>query len=149
PFYGREDTAKLCAWLISHLFSCLPSPTAEDTSPPVPPLANFVAYAIYRADLDACATFAALRLLIRLKRRFPALRAVQAYAGQRLFIAAFIIASKVLYDCVYSNKNWCLIGQEICSLKEINQMERDMCAQLDWELNFHPSELIGFEDRLR
>ena len=34
-------------------------------------------------------------------------------------------------------------------LREINQMEWDMCQYLDWELNFEPSTLKEFKDMVR
>jgi hypothetical protein len=66
-----------------------------------------------------------------------------------LFISAFMIASKVVCDDTYSNKSWCVVGQGMFSLKEINQMEREMCSYLEWKLNFDPSELAQFEHKVR
>jgi len=87
-------------------------------------------------------TFCALFLLSRLKGRFPAAR---GSSGHRLFISAFMIASKVICDDTYSNKSWCVVGQGMFSLREINQMEREMCSYLEWILNVKPEELAEFE----
>lgn len=76
---------------ITHLFSCPSIPTPSVPSAPRPPLANFVAYALYRTQLPAPVTTAALCLLGRLKERYPAAR---GSSGHRLFIAAFMMASK-------------------------------------------------------
>jgi hypothetical protein len=73
-------------------------------------------------------TFAALYLLQRLKTRFIAARG--SY-GHRLFISAFVIASKVICDDMYSNKSWCIVGQGMFALREINQMEQEMCSYLE------------------
>ena len=43
-------------------------------------------------------------------------------SGHRLFISAFMIASKVIYDDTYSNKSWCIVGQGTFALQEINQI---------------------------
>ena len=67
-----------------------------------PPLANFIAYAVHRTRLHSSVTFAALYLLQRLKARFPT---AQGSSGHRLFISAFMIASKVICDDTYSNKS--------------------------------------------
>jgi hypothetical protein len=66
-----------------------------------------------------------------------------------LFLSAFMIASKVICDDTYSNKSWCIVGQGMFALREVNQMEREMCAYLDWELNVEPDHLRDFERALR
>jgi hypothetical protein len=91
-------------------------------------------------------TFAALFLLQRLKKRFPAAR---GSSGHRLFLSAFMIASKVICEDTYSNKSWSIVGQGMFQLREVNQMEREMCSYLDWELNVEPSELEEFENMVR
>lgn len=53
-------------------------------------------------------------------------------SGHRLFISAFMIASKVICDDTYSNKSWCIVSQNLYTLKEINQMECKMCSYLEW-----------------
>jgi hypothetical protein len=55
-----------------------------------------------------------------------------------------MISSKVMYDATYSNKSWCIIAQDIFSLREINQMESTMCAILDWELTVNDPILANF-----
>jgi hypothetical protein len=60
-----------------------------------------------------------------------------------------MIASKVICDDTYSNKSWSIVGQGMFQLREINQMEREMCQYLDWELNIKPSTLTEFEDMVR
>jgi len=56
-----------------------------------------------------------------------------------------MIASKVVCDDTYSNKSWAIVGQHMFTLKEINQMEREMCGYLEWLLNIDPNELKAFE----
>ncbi|KAF8342930.1 uncharacterized protein EI90DRAFT_2903207, partial [Cantharellus anzutake] len=152
PFYGHEDTAKMSAAFISHLFACpdLPPPSNAVTSTgapiPSPKLANFVAYALHRTRLPSSVTFASLFLLQRLKARFPAAR---GSSGHRLFISAFMIASKVICDDTYSNKSWCVVGQGMFSLREINQMEREMCGYLDWQLNVPQTDLEQFTNKVQ
>jgi hypothetical protein len=90
--------------------------------------------------------FTALFLLARLKERFPAAR---GSSGHRLFISAFMIASKVICDDTYSNKSWCVVGQGMFTLREINQMEREMCGYLEWVLNVKPDDLRDFEAMVR
>jgi hypothetical protein len=60
-----------------------------------------------------------------------------------------MIASKVLYDETYSNPSWEIVAQRMFGLKEINQMEREMCAHLQWNLNIQGDELSDFSSRIR
>lgn len=140
PFYGHEAIARLCARFITHLFAC----------PEYPPnmthmqakLPYFIAYALHRTKLHPAVTFASLVLLQRLKARFPSAR---GSSGHRLFVSAFMIASKVICDDTYSNKSWSIVAQGMFSLREINQMEREMCNYLDWELTVDNPILSNFE----
>lgn len=109
-------------------------------------MAHFVAYALHRTRLPSVVTFAALLLLQRLKTRFPAAR---GSSGHRLFISAFMIASKVICDDTYSNQSWCIVGQKMFQLKEINQMEREMCGYLEWNINVSGEEVAEFEALVR
>ena len=148
PYYGHEETAKTCAHFVTHLFACpdLPPPSTTNPPTPSPTLAMFIAYALHRTRLHASVTFAALYLLQRLKARFPAAR---GSSGHRLFISAFMLASKVICDDTYSNKSWSIVGQGMFALREINQMEREMCSYLEWQLNVDPPQLRDFESKVR
>ncbi|KAH8087822.1 cyclin-like protein [Cristinia sonorae] len=147
-YYGHEETAKICARFVTHLFACpdVPPPSASHPPAPTPPLALFIAYALHRTRLHSSVTFAALYLLQRLKARFPAAR---GSSGHRLFISAFMLASKVICDDTYSNKSWSIVGQGMFALREINQMEREMCSYLEWQLNVEPTALKDFEIQVR
>ncbi|KAI0776270.1 hypothetical protein BD413DRAFT_602710 [Trametes elegans] len=134
---------------VRHAFVCVSgsAPAVHRRPPtPSPPLANFIAYALHRTRLHTSVTFAALYLLQRLKARFPAAR---GSSGHRLFISAFMIASKVICDDTYSNKSWSIVGQGMFALREINQMEREMCSYLEWQLNIDPNALQAFEQKVR
>lgn len=146
PYYGHEETAVLCARFITSLFQCPNIPTATAPGAPTPTLAHFVAYALHRTRLPSIVTFAALLLLQRLKAKFPAAR---GSSGHRLFISAFMISSKVICDDTYSNQSWGIVAQKMFALKEINQMEREMCGYLEWNLNVGGEEVIAFEANVR
>lgn len=140
PFYGHEVTARLCARFITHLYACPEYPPSSTVSQAKLPY--FIAYALHRTKLHSSVTFAALVLLQRLKARFPTAR---GSSGHRLFISAFMIASKVICDDTYSNKSWAIVAQGMFTLREINQMEREMCSYLDWELTVDNPILQNFE----
>ncbi|KAI6119181.1 hypothetical protein EDD16DRAFT_1583002 [Pisolithus croceorrhizus] len=44
-----------------------------------------------------------------------------------------MLASKVICDDTFSNKSWSIVMQGMFQLREINQMERDMCQYLEWD----------------
>ncbi|KAJ7843885.1 hypothetical protein B0H14DRAFT_3688185 [Mycena olivaceomarginata] len=93
PFYGYEYIAQLSARFITHLFACPPSPPQSTHSQAKLPC--FIAYALHRTKLHQAVTYATLVLLQRLKAHFPTAR---GSSGHRLFISAFMIASKVICD---------------------------------------------------
>ncbi|KAI0282721.1 hypothetical protein BC826DRAFT_1132822, partial [Russula brevipes] len=64
-------------------------------------------------------------------------------------ISAFMLASKIICDDTYSNKSWCIVGQGMFALQEINQMEQEMCSYLEWQLNVDPSTLRDFQSRVQ
>ena|SRR6266702_4310631 len=56
-----------------------------------------------------------------------------------------MLASKSsVTTCLYSNKSWCVVGQGMFALQEINQMEHKMCLYLEWQLNVDPSVLVDY-----
>jgi hypothetical protein len=58
-----------------------------------------------------------------------------------------MLASKIICDDTYSNK--CIVGQGMLALREIKQMEREMCSYLEWQLNVDPSTLRDFQNRVQ
>ncbi|KAF5360311.1 hypothetical protein D9758_009129 [Tetrapyrgos nigripes] len=138
PYYGYESMARLCARFVTRLFGCPETPASVTHSQTKLPI--FIAYALHRTKLHSSVVFASLVLLQRLKARFPTTR---GHSGHRLFLTAFMIASKVICDDTYSNKSWSVVSQGMFTLRELNQMEREMCNYLQWEFNVenHPMTL--------
>jgi hypothetical protein len=60
-----------------------------------------------------------------------------------------MLALKIICDDTYSNKSWCIVGQGIFVLREINQMEWEMCSYLEWQLNVDPTTLHNFQARVQ
>ncbi|KAF9243717.1 hypothetical protein BU15DRAFT_9222, partial [Melanogaster broomeanus] len=48
---------------------------------------------------------------------------------------SFTLASKVICDDTYSNKSCSIVSQGMSQLREINQMDKEMCQYLKWELS--------------
>lgn len=55
-----------------------------------------------------------------------------------------MIASKSSCDDTYSNKSWAIVGQGLFSLREINQMERELFGYLGYKVNVVPEDLEMF-----
>ncbi|KAJ9090653.1 hypothetical protein QFC19_009510 [Naganishia cerealis] len=145
PYYGHEEMARMASRFIRGTFQCPDIPPATNPATVQPTLAHFIAYALYRTRLPHFVTIVALVYLQRLKLRYPS---AKGSSGHRLFISAFMIASKMVCDDTYSNQSWCIVGQKMFALKEMNQMEREMCGYLDWQLNATAEEVEDFESRI-
>ncbi|KIM28128.1 hypothetical protein M408DRAFT_309087 [Serendipita vermifera MAFF 305830] len=95
--YGYKDLSKMYGRFIGALFLCPNVPISLDGLTPANGsalclvLTHFIAYAIHYNRLPEVVVFTALFLLARLQERFPAARGL---SGHRLFISAFMIASK-------------------------------------------------------
>jgi hypothetical protein len=87
----------------------LSTPSSSNSTVKLP---HFVAYALHRAKLHSSVTVAALVLLQQLKARFPNAR---GSSGHRLFVSAFMLASKVICDDTYS-KSWFIVAQGMFQL---------------------------------
>ncbi|KDQ06614.1 hypothetical protein BOTBODRAFT_86484, partial [Botryobasidium botryosum FD-172 SS1] len=154
----HEESAKLASAFITNFFACpeLPPPSSANPSSPSSTLAQvvspppavppFVAYSLPRTRLQSSVTFAALFLLDHPKGRFPT---TCGSSGHRLFIPAFMIASKIICDDTYSNKSWCVVGQGMFWLCEINQMERETRIYLECILAVPKEELEVFGAELK
>ncbi|KAK4700246.1 hypothetical protein P7C70_g6004, partial [Phenoliferia sp. Uapishka_3] len=156
-FHGYREAAELCEHVITTLFS--PEPVGNvgigqeglDTPPhsPVlgkeapPPLGEFIAYALYRTRLPISITHQALLLLNRLKTRYPSARGT-ATSPHRLFLSSLMLSSKISMDDTYSNKSWQVVGQGLFSLREVNQMERELFAFLGWNVVVRDEELVNW-----
>ncbi|KAL0957726.1 hypothetical protein HGRIS_001506 [Hohenbuehelia grisea] len=60
-----------------------------------------------------------------------------------------MIASKVICEHSYRSEAWCIAAQGMYSVKEINQMELEMCRYLDWELTVDDPILSNFEATIK
>ncbi|CDZ97829.1 Cyclin [Phaffia rhodozyma] len=144
-WYGHQAIATTTARYISHLFSCPDLPPYPSASGARSPLANFVAYSLYRTQLPPSVATIALLFLYRLKKRYPSAR---GSSGQRLWLSSYMLAAKMVCDDTYSNQSWCIVGQEMFPLKEVNQMEREMLGYLEWDIGCTPQQVIDLDHLL-
>ncbi|KAJ7077474.1 hypothetical protein C8R43DRAFT_898940, partial [Mycena crocata] len=144
PLFGQEELASLSKWFITTLFnSSANQQTNRDK--PYDSLTRFIAYVTYRMTLDDCVAYGALLLLERLKERHPA---ATGASGRRLFLTAYIITAKVLYDETYSTLSWTTCLRNLYTVNQINKMEREMYYYLDWNLTLHNDDLVAFQRRI-
>lgn len=146
-FHGHRPLAEAIERFLMHLFACSQdsmAATMDTKSKDSVRLSYFVAYALYRTRLPLAVMYSALCLLKRLKMRFPIAR---GSSGHRLFIAAFMLSCKMMCDDSYNNKSWAIVAQNLFSLREINQMERELFSYLDFSLDVPRQELalLGVE----
>ncbi|KAJ7783104.1 hypothetical protein B0H16DRAFT_1877545 [Mycena metata] len=143
PLFGCGHIAGICTRFITHLYQgpAFPRRSARTNYH----LTYFIAFALHFANLHEAVLYSALALLLRLKDKFPEAR---GSSGHRLFLAAFMISSKCLYDVCYSNLGWYRLAQQIYSLREINQMERELCRHLEWELTVKKHTLMNLKAAL-
>ncbi|KAG2068884.1 hypothetical protein BDR04DRAFT_973814, partial [Suillus decipiens] len=113
-----EQVSHLCTRFITHLFT-YPEYCPSSSNFQVK-LSHFIAYALHCTKLHSLVTFAALILLQWLKVCFLT---AQGSSGHHLFISAFMLMSKVIFNDTYSNKSWSIVAQGKFQLQEINQME--------------------------
>ncbi|CDZ96503.1 Cyclin [Phaffia rhodozyma] len=144
--YGYREAACSAARFILSLYHCPNIPAKTSPSSPQPSLDVFIAYALHRTRLPTIVTTSALHLLLRLKARFPEAR---GSSGHRLFLSALMTASKMVCDDSYSNQSWCIVGQGMFALKEVNQMERELLGYLKWDINVTVEECAELDLKLR
>jgi hypothetical protein len=59
------------------------------------------------------------------------------------------MASKVVRGDTYPNKSRCTSGQNLDTLKDVNQMGREMCSYLEWLLYVEAPEVMAFTQRIK
>ncbi|TIB34140.1 hypothetical protein E3P86_02861 [Wallemia ichthyophaga] len=141
PNPQQNPLASLSAAFLYSLFSCPLHATTLDT----PSLDNFIAYAMYRTQLSGDICLSALVLLHRLKRLFPN---ATGSAGQRLYLAALMISSKVNNDDTFANSSWHIVARGQFTLQEINQMERELFAHLGYHVTVGEGEIETLSSHL-
>lgn len=137
----------MCAQYITHLFGISGDTLVpqNSSSRPVPPLDRFIAYVFRRTRLDTPVIFAAMYLLRRLRERFPT---AKNCSGHRMVIPSLMLSSKTICDDNYSNESWCNATERLFELRELNQMEREMCRYLEWQLNVDAKALEDFKQEI-
>ncbi|KAJ3526762.1 hypothetical protein NMY22_g10042 [Coprinellus aureogranulatus] len=145
PFRRFEVYGQMCARYLVYTFNCsskLHMKNGNTTQTPLHKLSNFIWYLFYRTKLPAPVIFSSLVLIHRLKCTVDA--SDRSIIGHRIILATTMLSAKYLMDRTYDNKSWRLASGRLFALKEVNKMERDMCALLDWDLTIDKQTLENF-----
>jgi len=154
-FYGRRELALLCAQTAFELFPVPPSyeessdyasSSSASLDADVPPVAEWVAYFLYRTALPNTTAFYAIHLLRRVSVSFSADESSGIpephLLHHRLLLAAFILATKCLMDDCYSNKSFAIASRNLFSVSEIDRMELGMLGALGWRLRDDDEDVV-------
>ncbi|KAK3345779.1 hypothetical protein B0T25DRAFT_592256 [Lasiosphaeria hispida] len=132
--------------MIKHVASVISSiatiaPTPNDT---IPPLETFITILVRSSGVKAGTFISTLVYINRLKSRFPIRRCTEHH----IFLATLILAAKYLNDSSPWNRRWaeCTVMSNTIntfgfSYTEVNKMERQMLALLNWDLHIDEEEL--------
>jgi hypothetical protein len=116
-------------------------------NPPHPNLTKYIGFVLSRVRPERCVLEYALFLLLRAKNRLtPEL----TRSGHTLFFVAYMVAIKYLCDLgEYSAETWARWSHNVVETSELNRLEREFCAALDWNINVIPGDLKRFSYLLR
>lgn len=138
------DITREAAHFIENIL-VLQRPGAErhsiDRAPSKEPLDVFIATVLQKTGRSNLDLVYALYLLRTLKLRYPIMKGTD---GHRPFLAALMLTSKVLRDDFRTNRKWVQITGNAYSLRELNQMECELCIHLNWDLNVAARPLAQF-----
>jgi hypothetical protein len=111
-----------------------------------PTIGEFINDVVALAGIERSVLVYALALLSRLGADTRTSMRVRNTFG--LFITAYMISAKILRDDPFTNACWCVLGQNVFTLEEMNEMERTMFVDLEWGLHIDITELEEFEGKL-
>ncbi|CAE6363769.1 unnamed protein product [Rhizoctonia solani] len=149
--YKRTDT-----------FSTLPSPPVTPIKPafqngsvrrneheaPLPALEDFLGNIASSSKIQAPTLLCTLIYLNRILPKLPPIDKNAPHSRSpdvqhRVLMATIICAAKYLNDSSPKNKHWALYSYGLLTCQDINAMEQQLLALLDWDLRLTEEECIG------
>ncbi|KAJ3004816.1 UNVERIFIED_CONTAM: hypothetical protein HDU68_004885 [Siphonaria sp. JEL0065] len=134
----------LCAHVSSQVIRC-PPPSAPSSLPPLP---QFVSSVVSRSRAAAACVVVAVAYLEKVQRKLPVSARGLPCSGHRLFLAALILAFKYTNDKTYKNRSWVAFTENLFPTSEINLMERQFLAIVDFDLAFTNEEYCLVTDQI-
>ncbi|KAI7852078.1 hypothetical protein BDC45DRAFT_485761 [Circinella umbellata] len=123
----------------SLVIPCHPTAT-KNINTVVPPLAHFINFLVRRSTVGPGTLLAVLVLLDRLRNRLARIAKGMPCTRQRIFLATLIVTCKLLNDTAPKNRHWTHYAHYF-TVEEINLMEKQLLALLDFELSISLNDL--------
>ncbi|KAL7752863.1 PHO85 cyclin-1 [Sorochytrium milnesiophthora] len=142
--YGRfvpaECVFDYLADIANATIDCSQTPT-NSMQKQLPPLSSFIGDLFLRSRLSPLVLLCAGVYLRRLQQKLPAGSKGLYCTCHRTLLACIVVASKNLYDSCPKNKHWARSSG--FSIVEINLMERQLLALLDYNITVSPAEMYN------
>ncbi|CAL9732243.1 PHO85 cyclin-2 [Monosporozyma unispora] len=107
----------------------------------IPSLTDFITALVSNSRVGTSILMSTTVYLNRLQRILPGNIIGMETTRHRLFLGCLIIAAKTLNDNSPMNKHWSKHSNGLLSNKEINTVERELLAYLQWDVVFTTKEL--------
>ncbi|KAK7024631.1 PHO85 cyclin-1 [Paramarasmius palmivorus] len=87
--------------------------------------------------------------LVYLQRARPHLQiASESFLWERLLIGSIVLADKYVNDCTMLNRHWAICSGKFGNM-DVNRIERDLLAVLDWDVKLSEKELVDVHVAIR
>ncbi|KAL1919840.1 uncharacterized protein VTP21DRAFT_1771 [Calcarisporiella thermophila] len=137
-------TSEMIAYVASmahQVIEC--SPKRQPGTLIVPPLETFISQVVSRSHVSTATFLTTLVILDRFKRKLPRAARGMHCTRHRIFLATLIVTAKTLNDSSPKNKHWARYSGGVFSAPEVNLMEKQLLASLDFELRVQESDLYA------
>jgi Cyclin, N-terminal domain len=108
----------------------------------MPHLADFVRYMVNISQTLPMTLLTAMVFLERFRRNLPNTSSGTTETLHRIFLAALILANKVLFDVPLKNAHWAKMSSSFYTLEEINLMEKQFLSIIHYDLSLNNEELV-------